>query len=120
MPVFADGRIPVLVVSDADALAAALVERPGAALLGEGAAAPDGALASAGIEAAGPHPIACTCCAGRGGEAVALDRLFLDRVRGRVPWFERVVALIPEEAQRASLRAVLRDDAVVSSRFRPG
>jgi len=118
MPVFADGRIPVLMVEDPAALAAALAERPGAALLGEGAAAPEGALASAGIEAANPHPAACTCCAGRGGEAVALDRLFLDRVRGRVPWFERVVALVPQEMQRVSLRAVLRDDSVVSSRFR--
>ncbi len=62
------------------------------------------------------HPAGCNCCAARAAAALALDRLFLDRVRGAVPWFDRVVVLGDAEAVR---QAVL-EDVVAGSRFRLG
>jgi hypothetical protein len=63
------------------------------------------------------HPIACACCVGRGPAAQAMDRLFLDRVRGTRPWFDRLVV---DPAGEAAVRAALAEDAVVSARFRLG
>ena len=62
------------------------------------------------------HPAGCTCCVPRGAAATAFDRLFLDRVRGTVPWFTRVV--VPDDDP--ALRNLVQDDPVVSSRFRLG
>ncbi|MBP0491534.1 hypothetical protein [Roseomonas indoligenes] len=122
MPVFADGRIPVLIVTDEAALAASLSGGGKAALLAEErpAALPTGIVASAGFEPGGTHPVACTCCAGRVPMAQALDALFLDRVKGRAPWFDRVVALLPSPDRRAELDVILHLDGVVSARYRPG
>ena len=61
-------------------------------------------------------PAGCTCCAARGPAALALDRLFLDRVRGVVPWFDRVVVM----GDGASVRQAVAEDAVAGSRFRLG
>ena len=121
MPVFADGRIPVLPVADEAALRAALTARPGAAILAEAPppVLPEGAVAVASFDLyLSSHPQACTCCGGRSPLASAMDRLFLARVKGQAPWFDRVVALLPGEEARAALVAALRDDAVVASRFR--
>ena len=60
------------------------------------------------------HPAGCTCCATRGPAALALDRLFLDRVRGTVPWFDRVLVLGEGEA----VRRAVADDTIVKARFR--
>jgi hypothetical protein len=60
------------------------------------------------------HPVGCTCCAARSDDALALDRLFLARVRGEVPWFRRVVVSDDDPA----LRAALATDPVLSARFR--
>ena len=122
MPVFADGRIPVSVVADQAALAASLTARPGAALLtGQPVPSlPPGAVALGELAAAlSVHPAACACCAGRPPMAQALDRLFLARVKGQAKWFDRVVALLPDEAARQALASALRDDAVTASRYRP-
>ena len=62
------------------------------------------------------HVAGCACCVAREPAALALDQLFLDRVRGTVPWFDRVLVLGDGEAVR---RAVL-EDAVAGSRFRLG
>ena len=121
MPVFADGRIPVLLVADEAAMAASLADRPGAAILAEAAppALPPGAVAMAGLgPATAAHPAACACCAGRPPFALALDHLFLARVKGRTPWFDRVVALLPGAAARDALAAALREDAVTAGRYR--
>ncbi|MFH5925024.1 hypothetical protein [Roseomonas xinghualingensis] len=122
MPVFADGRIPVSVVADQAELAASLAARPGAALLAEQPppSLPLGvvALAELGAEPSA-HPAACACCAGRPPMAQALDRLFLARVKGQTKWFDRVVALLPDEPARQALASALRDDAVTASRYRP-
>ena len=63
------------------------------------------------------HPVACACCVGRGPAAQALDRLFLGRVRGSIPWFGRVVV---DPVGEAAVRDALADDPVVSARFRLG
>ncbi|TPG46500.1 hypothetical protein EAH89_24625 [Roseomonas nepalensis] len=122
MPVFADGRIPVLPVADEAAMRAALAARPGAAVLAEAPPPemPAGAVAVASFDLyLSSHPQACTCCGGRPPLAAALDRLFLARVKGQAPWFDRVVALVPGEDARAALARTLKEDPMASSRYRP-
>lgn len=121
MPVFADARIPVSVVADEAALSAALPGKP-AAVLAEAPppALPPAAAALASFDLHVPaHPTGCACCGARSAIAVALDRLFLARMKGEAPWFDRVVALCPAEDSRAALVVALREDAVTVSRFRP-
>ena len=65
---------------------------------------------------ASPHPVGCACCLARSPDAAALDRLFLQRVRGDVPWFKRVVVATED----TMLRAVIATDPVLSARFRLG
>ncbi|WP_376093162.1 hypothetical protein ACE7GA_25010 [Roseomonas sp. CCTCC AB2023176] len=120
MPVFADLRIPVSVVLDETALAASLPGKPVAVLMeAPHRAMPAGAamLASFDLDRA-PHAAGCSCCGARSPVAIALDHLFLARVKGEAPWFDRVVALCPAEESRTALAAALRDDAVTVSRFR--
>jgi hypothetical protein len=50
--------------------------------------------------------------------AQALDRLFLERVRGGCPWFERVLALAETAEAVTLVEGALRQDAVVAARFR--
>src|SRR4051794_2485785 len=93
-----DARIPVSVVADAAGLAAALHATDGVTALLTATSADAPALPAAGTVAAvagfapaPPHAAGCACCGGRLPAAAALDRLFQDRVRGRCPWFTRVV-----------------------------
>ncbi len=71
--------------------------------------------ADAGWEAA--HPIGCTCCVARGPAAAEMDRLFQARVRGSIPWFERLVVTPDAEA---AVREALVDDVLTFARFRLG
>ncbi len=66
------------------------------------------------VPAAAVHPAGCACCLARGPAAAEFDRLFLDRVRGAVPWFTRVTVAHDDPA----VRATVQDDPVVSGRFR--
>ena len=66
---------------------------------------------------AAQHPAGCGCCGARGPAALALDRLFQARVRGEIPWFDRVVA--PREAG-ALLGEAIAADALSAARFRLG
>ena len=93
MAVFVDARIPVVFVGEAGPLDAVL--------------APADSIA---------HAAGCACCVARSPVAAGLDRLFLQRVRGEMPWFTRVVAL----EDTAALRTVIETDAVISARFRLG
>lgn len=93
MAIFLDARIPVVFGATPGANDAVLV--------------PDTTWEAA-------HPVACACCVGRGPAVQALDQLFLDRVKGLVPWFTRVV--VPDDAD-GLVRAALAD-SVVSARFR--
>ena len=122
MPIFADGRIPLRVVADEAALGTALAGGGPAALLAESAPAvmPAEVVATAGFDPAAPHPAGCACCTGRAPMAQALDALFLDRVKGRAPWFDRVVAWLPSAERQAEMDVLLALDPVVSARFRAG
>lgn len=116
-----DARIPVTVVADEAALAAALAGG-GAAVLAEGAnpVLPAGAVAVLGFDPRA-HQASCECGAcgtGRNAAALALDQLFQARVRGGVPWFTRVIAEPLGEAGRAAVREALTTDAVTKARFR--
>ena len=75
-----------------------------------------------GVPAAPPglpaHAPGCACCLARGPAAAAFDRLFLDRVRGAIPWFTRVVVAQDDPAIAAAIRATVADDPVVCTRFR--
>jgi hypothetical protein len=116
-----DARIPLEIVPDEAALAAALATgRPGAVLVeAPPPALPPGAVALVSFDLSGPtHAVGCACCAGRGPVATALDRLFQARVRGACAWFDRVVALAETDLARAEVAAALKDDAVTAARFR--
>ena len=60
------------------------------------------------------HVAGCACCVARSPDAAGLDRLFLQRVRGEVAWFTRVVVPTSDPA----LREAIQTDPVLSARFR--
>ena len=106
-----DARIPLHLLKQGETPA------EGMALLAEApteAAAPAMALFSL----AGAHVPACTCCGVRGPVAEALDRLFLGRVRGTMPWFTAIAALPQSTEAVEAIRQTLRDDQASSARFR--
>lgn len=115
-----DARIPVTLLSDAAALPGALVTGRPAALLAEGAAPHPADPRVSETFAPDPtqHPAACACCAGRSPAAQALDRLFQDRVRGRIAWFDRVLVLAITAEGRAELAQALAQDPLTTARFR--
>lgn len=96
MPRWIDARVPVAFSALADA-------RPDDAVL-------------TGIAAAG-HPAACACCTARTPAAEALGRLFLQRARGEVGFFRRVLVDADAQGQEA-VREALRADPIVAARFR--
>ena len=93
MAMFIDARIPVVFGVEPGASDAVLVPISAAA-----------------------HPVGCACCIARSPDAGGLDRLFLDRVRGTIPWFTRVVVATDD----TGLREAVRTDPVLSARFRLG
>lgn len=121
MPWSLDARIPLTLVADEAALAAALASGPPAALVVEAPPPPlpAGAVALVSFDATTTaHAAGCACCAGRSPAAAALDRLFQARVRNACPWFDRVLALAESPEAAASIREALAQDAVASARFR--
>lgn len=60
------------------------------------------------------HGAACACCRPRAALAEALHRLFLDRARGAVPWFDRVELRLTPDAEALAAFA----DPLVAARFR--
>jgi hypothetical protein len=117
-----DARIPVALLFDPSGLGVALAAAPPAAIVVEGslpAPQPGPGVPVVAFEpAAARHAFGCACCAGRSPAAVALDRLFQQRVRGHCAWFGRVVALVPGKAGAAMLRTALREDRLTAARFR--
>ena len=63
------------------------------------------------------HPVGCGCCCRRSPEADALARLFRRRATGEEAWFNGVLAVV-SPARQAGVTAALRDDPLVSARFR--
>ena len=116
-----DARIPLILLADRAALAAALADGGPAAVLAKGAAPvlPEGAVAVIGFDPAA-HPVRCDCgtCGGRNAAALALDLLFQARARGSVPWFARVVALLQSDSARTTVREALEADTVTRARYR--
>jgi hypothetical protein len=112
MALFLDARTPVRLVDSPS---------PGAMVLAEDGAGVAGAAHverfATPVETA--HPIGCACCQPRLPPAIALDRLFLGRVQGRLPWFKEVEAVVATEAGAEAVNAVLQLDPVISGRFRP-
>ena len=62
------------------------------------------------------HAAACACCGGRSPLAGMLARLVVERARGEVPFFGRVVA-VSDAGGRAALRDLVRADMLVGSRY---
>lgn len=98
MALMFDGRVPVAFGASLDAQE-------------------DDAVLADGLEGAARHEAGCACCAARTPAAQALGRLFMQRARGEVAFFRRV--LIDSDAgTEAAVRAALRSDPVVAARFR--
>jgi hypothetical protein len=115
----ANPRIPVTILPGADALPAWLAAGGPAALLTDAAARAEGPVATEGFDPRPPHRFGCACCAGRSAAAVAFDRLFQARARGRSPWFDRVAVLALTPPGQAQVAAALQQDALTLARFRP-
>ena len=62
------------------------------------------------------HDSGCVCCVTRTPAAQALGRLFMQRARGEVDFFCRV--LVDGRAAEAAVRAALQSDPVAAARFR--
>lgn len=63
------------------------------------------------------HAAACACCAGRTPLALLLSELFVQRARGRLALFRRVLVIASEPAS-AAVRDVLATDPLVAGRYR--
>ena len=81
----------------------------------QGAQEGDAVLAS-GLDGAPGHVAGCACCVARTPAAQALGRLFMQRARGEVAFFRRV--LVDGHAAEAAVRAALQSDPVAAARFR--
>jgi len=112
-----DPRIPVTILTEADALPDWLSAAGPAALVTDATRPAPGPIATERFDARPLHRFGCTCCAGRSAAAIALDRLFQGRARGRTPWFDRV-AVSGSDAAREQVAAALREDALTLARFR--
>lgn len=114
-PLPPDPRIPVRLLAPGEPPPA------GAAVLAEGEPPPlppDGRpVARFDLPASG-HALGCACCAPRNPAAVALDRLFLMRVRGEAAFFAEVAAIARSERGAAAIRAALAGDSLARARFR--
>ena len=102
-----DARIPVLTEAG--------VTQGAAVLVAEGSEPPAAAVVEVVPLRVG-HAAACACCQGRSPTALALDRLFQARVRGHVPWFDRVVAI----GLGPQLADALARDPLCRARYRLG
>jgi hypothetical protein len=115
-----DARIPIFLLPDAAALAAALaVGKPAAVVSAEPPPpGPPGAACAVSFDATLiSHAAACACCQGRSPAGHALDRLFQARVRGQSAWFDRVLVLA-EHGAGAAITAALQEDSLALARFR--
>lgn len=104
-----DGRIPVTFHP-----AAVGAPPAGAALIvAAGAPVPRGHRLIERL-AVSRHVAGCACCAARASLAEALNRLYVGRARGTVPWFDRVLVALAEDDEAVASLA----DPLVASRFR--
>lgn len=113
-----DPRIPVTILPDRESLAAWLAVDGPAALLTDSAEPAAGVAATERVAPRPAHRFGCVCCAGRSAAAVALDRLYQDRTRNRVDWFDRVAVIVASAAARQEVTAALREDVLSRARYR--
>jgi hypothetical protein len=113
-----DPRIPVTILPDTASLPAWLGTGVPTAVLADGPAPPSGAVAVEHFTARPLHRFGCACCATRSAAAIAFDRLFQARARGRCPWFDRVLVMAASPTGRNEASLALTQDAVTASRFR--
>lgn len=120
-----DARIPVRLLAAAEAAARPPAADPLTVLV---LADPDAAAAGPGWAAVrridpgtragpAPHAAGCACCAGRSGLAVLLTALFVQRARGELALFRRVL-LVADGGPAGPLDALFRDDPMVAGRYR--
>ena len=112
-----DTRIPLALLPEPEALPAWLALGGPAALLTDLPTPPEGSAVTERFSA-DRHRIGCACCGGRSPAALALDRLYQARVRGRSAWFDRAAALL-SPAGRDQLREAMETDVLTRARFRP-
>jgi hypothetical protein len=112
----ANAKVTVVLGSVAEAGAADLVLIEGDATA---PSLPPG-IAVARFEAAppAPHLLGCACCRPRPPLARALARLFAARARGEVAFFRRVVLVLRQAADPASVAAAIAADPIAAARFR--
>jgi hypothetical protein len=81
---------------------------------------PSPGVAAARFEASPPgsHVLGCPCCRPRGALGRALGRLFDARARGETALFRRVVLVLRQPADAASVAAAIAADPVAAARFR--
>ncbi len=118
-----DGRMPLQVVEQVVEPGGAPGAAARAALLvvGPAAVAPGAGWVSVGSvpdQEVGWHRPACVCgaCGGRSPLATALGVLFLQRARGEIADFDRVVVVVPP-GRGAAIAGALRADLLVGGRF---
>lgn len=95
------------------------VKQDDAVLVQEGCAPPDGAEIVAWFrveERKIGHGAGCLCCVQRGAVAEALTRLYLDRARGTLPAFGRMV-VVGDTNGKTTVRAALDGDVLLRARF---
>lgn len=77
----------------------------------------DDFVLDSGLSGGSGHDVSCACCAPRTLAAETLSRLFLQRARGEVPFFQRVL-VVGDAAEAHAVRAALQSDPVAVARFR--
>ena len=76
----------------------------------------DDAVLAGGLDGVPGHEAGCACCGTRTPAAQALSDLFMQRARGEVAFFRRV--LVEGHTAEAAVRAALQLDPVAAARFR--
>ena len=98
MALMFDARIPVVFGAPADM-------RDGDFLLDDG------------LTGVAGHDAGCSCCLWRSPAAETLGRLFLQRARGEVAFFRRVL-VVGNSATEQAVRTAVQSDPVAVARFR--
>ncbi len=86
-------------------------------VFGSSRGAQEGDAVLADVSGGAPgHDAGCACCVARAPAAQALGHLFMQRARGEVAFFRRV--LVDGRDAEAAVRAALQSDPVAAARFR--
>jgi hypothetical protein len=114
----ADAHVPVFLGGVADAGSGDVLLLEGDMSLSPGPTPPGVAAARFEASPPGSHFLGCPCCRPRGPLVRALARLFGARARGETAFFRRVVLVLRQPADPASVAAAIAADPVAAARFR--